>query len=167
MRDTENVYDQNDPPPKPTAPNLDRRATLRDVPWVIVFTMAGLIVGALAIWFWPGDEEPAPTDTSDLSVGDCLDISGRGSRTELIPVPCDGPHGHQVYLVLSPVLGEGDPADCEPGWQAADVALDRLPAEVTFSFVEPTQQGISLGIRSVVCLVDLPDGFTGSVLAGD
>jgi len=163
------VYDQNEPPPKPTGPDYDRRATWSDIPWVTVLGFVIFVVGALTAWVssaGPEDENQSASAGS-LKVGDCFNVSRGLSRFEVIPLPCSEMHQRQVYRVVTASLGPADPDECFEKIEEVGLNSGQVPDTAKLGAIEPTEAGLNAGVQRVVCFIEFPGGHGSSVVPQD
>ena len=151
------VYDQNEPPPRPAPPDLDRKATWRTVPWNLLFSVVMAATPVVTVWLWPnGDEERQDSSVplEQLEVGDCFELWGRGSRAEILARSCSEPHEYQVYRVLVPWLLNGVREGCATSW--AETGLDEAAAPFDAVLVE-LERSDRAGADTLVCVVEFPE----------
>lgn len=140
-----------------------------------------LIVGVTVLGEAERDETGTIVDGGDLDVeqlrvGDCIDDVEESEVVFSIPVvPCDEPHGAEVYAVFE--LPAGDyPGDDAVIAGADEGCFDRLETfsqsafddpSVEIFYYYPTGSTWRLGDREVVCIADFAGGpRTGSLRPG-
>ena len=190
------AYGATPPPPQyPPPPTSDPRRGLPTwvVVLIVVLVLALIVAVGVALTSSLGADRDESTgevvaggDLSafDLRVGDCLidayfrEAEGQGEEGETfdsVPaVPCEEPHGVEVYAIVS--LDEGEwPGESAVGEQADDVCYDRFESFVGRSYETsvldfgsylPTEDSWAAGDRGVTCLVFDPSGQVRGTLEG-
>lgn len=150
----------------------------------------GKVIGLVFIGFWvlgiianvaeglmgefTGAPTPAPTPTigsvisyDQIELGDCLVVPTENEFSELRRVPCDTPHGGEVFLVADhpdgaypsdEAFGEYVATVCPPSfqsWTGSD--LDRQDL-LDYSWFLPTEESWADGYRTFECYLYLADG---------
>jgi hypothetical protein len=146
------------------------------------FWVLGLF-GNLAEGFfagWTDSATPAPTRSPDptpttgsvipfdeIAVGDCLVVPTEDEFSELRRVPCDTPHGGEVFLVAAhpdgayptdEAFGEFIATVCPSAFQSwTGSALDDQDL-LDYSWFTPTEESWTDGYRTFDCYLTLADG---------
>lgn len=115
---------------------------------------------------------PTPTDGSvigwdQIAVGDCLILPTEDEFSDVRRIPCDTPHGGEVFLVADHPGGTYPAVDamesfvdiaCRPAfatWTGSGFGDQDL---LDMSYFSPTEESWSSGVRTVQCYLALADG---------
>ena len=146
------------------------------------FWVLGLI-GNLAEGFfagWTDSATPAPTSSPDptpsvgaviaydeMAVGDCLVVPTEYEFSALRRVPCDTPHGGEVFLVADhpdgvyptdEAFGEYIATVCPSAFQSWTGSAFDDQDLLDYSWFTPTEQSWTDGYRTFECYLELADG---------
>ena len=169
-----------------TPPPAGRRG-VRGIGKVIGLVFVGFWVlglfGNLAEGFfagWTDSATPAPTRSPDptpttgsvipfdeIAVGDCLVVPSEDEFSELRRVPCDTPHGGEVFLVADhpdgayptdEAFGEFIATVCPPAFQSWTGSAYDAQDLLDYSWFTPTEESWTDGYRTFDCYLALADG---------
>lgn len=117
-------------------------------------------------------DDPARTKPVNLDVGDCLDteqVEGVATLFWIPVVPCDTPHGGEVFGTtrLADSVGGGDTPTQAELWKAADaycypafeefVGTPWASSELVYWPVAPSEESWKAGDRKVACVIESKD----------
>jgi hypothetical protein len=143
----------------------------------IALWVAGF-VGGLIGSFTDGAETPGPTaaatptdgsviDSDEIAVGDCLVLPTEDEFSEIRRVPCDLPHGGEVFFVVDhpdtayptdDALSSFVHDACGPAFATWIGSASDDQEILDINYFSPTEESWEAGIRTVQCYLALADG---------